>query len=105
MSNSRYYIYILTNKPKGILYIGVTNNLKRRILEHRSGKIPGFTQKYHLKTLVYIECYTYIEDALRLEKRLKHWHRDWKIGLIEKNNPNWCDLFDKYFLDPETSSG
>jgi putative endonuclease len=99
-----YYTYILTNRPKGTLYIGVTNNLHRRMLEHRSGMVESFTQKYDLKQLVYIEQFNYIQ-ALNLEKRLKRWHRAWKINLIEKKNPDWCDFFEKYFVDPETSSG
>lgn len=88
------YIYILTNRKRGTLYIGVTNNIDRRIGEHRSGLIPGFTQKYNLKRLVYVEHFAEPQDALRREKQLKNWHRDWKIALIEQTNPEWNDLAD-----------
>lgn len=79
--NKSYYVYIMTNKPRGTLYIGVTNNLIRRLTEHKSGVVEGFTQKYDLNMLVYIQEYQYIEDALSLEKRLRRWHREWKINL------------------------
>ncbi len=83
-----YYIYIITNKPKGILYIGMTNNLVRRGYEHRNGLIDGFTKKYNLNRLVYFEVFNRVEDAILREKRLKKWNRQWKIDLIEKVNPN-----------------
>lgn len=100
-----YFVYILTNKFKGTLYVGVTNNIQRRIAEHKLGLVDGFTKKYSLKKLVYFQEYKYIDGALNYEKKLKRWHREWKINLIEKDNPNWSDLFYKYFRDPETSSG
>lgn len=92
-----YYVYILTNQPRGTLYIGVTNSLARRITEHKNEIVDGFSQKYKLKMLVYIQQYNYIEDALSLEKRLKRWHREWKINLIEQQNPTWADLSQKFF--------
>ena len=85
----------MTNKPNGILYIGVTNDLARRIYEHRNGLIDGFTKKYNLKMLVHLEVFNMIEDAILREKRLKKWNRQWKIELIEKINPNWIDLYEK----------
>lgn len=88
----QYYVYILTNKRNGTLYIGMTNNLERRILEHKSRTIVGFTKKYGLDTLIYFEAYQYVNDAILREKRLKKWKRQWKIDLIEKDNPHWSDL-------------
>lgn len=91
-----YYVYILTNQPRGTLYIGVTNNLYRRVMEHKNEKIDGFTKKYGLKNLVYVQEYSYIQDALACEKRLKNWRRQWKIDLIEKENSLWTDLSDRF---------
>ncbi|MCL2335438.1 MAG: GIY-YIG nuclease family protein [Endomicrobia bacterium] len=89
----RYFVYIAASKKNGVLYIGVTNNLVRRMYEHRSGLIEGFTKKYNLKTLVYYEMFQDIDKAIAREKILKDWHRDWKIRLIENTNPEWKDLF------------
>ena len=86
------YVYILTNKRNGTLYIGVTNDIERRVAEHKSGLIPGFTNKYHLTRLVHLEEYLGIKDAIAREKQLKNWHRAWKINLIEQTNPEWLDL-------------
>ena len=86
------YVYILTDKPYGVLYIGVTNNIERRIAEHKSGLLPGFTKKYNVKMLVWFEEFQSINDAIQREKQLKNWRRDWKTALIEKTNPEWRDL-------------
>jgi putative endonuclease len=86
------YVYIITNKPKGVLYIGVTNDIARRVFEHRSGEVKGFTQHYNLHRLVWFEYHDEIATAIGHEKRLKEWKRDWKIDLIEKANPDWVDL-------------
>lgn len=86
-----YYVYILSNSSK-TLYIGVTNNLERRMYEHKNKLIEGFTKKYNLTKLVYFEVCNNINDAIRREKQLKNWHRAWKINLIEELNPNWNDL-------------
>lgn len=88
------------DKERGTLYIGVTNDIERRVAENKSGLVPGFTDTYNLKKLVLLEEYTRAEDAIRREKQLKNWHRPWKINLIEQKNPEWRDLG-----DPETSSG
>ena len=90
-----YNVYIVTNKPKGTLYIGMTNALIRRGYEHRNGLIEGFTKKYNLKSLVYFEVFDRVEDAIIREKRLKKWSRQWKIELIEKENPDWDDLYEQ----------
>ncbi len=90
----KYYVYILTNKPKGVLYIGVTSHLARRIYEHREKTIKGFSRKYNLDKLVYIEEYQRPLDAISREKQLKNWQRQWKIELIESINPGWNDLYE-----------
>ncbi len=87
-----YYVYILANKRNGTLYTGVTNNLERRIYEHKNNLIEGFTKRYNIHELVYYEETNNIDDALLLEKRIKKWNRIWKIRLIERENPEWKDL-------------
>jgi len=87
-----YYVYIMASKPNGTLYIGMTNNLTRRVVEHKSGSIDGFTKKYNVDKLVYFEEVTDVISAISREKQLKNWHRQWKINLIETVNPDWDDL-------------
>ncbi|MGZ9898579.1 GIY-YIG nuclease family protein [Shewanella gaetbuli] len=87
------YVYILSNKPKGTLYIGVTSSLIKRVYQHKTKMSDGFTSKYNIKNLVYFEMYDDIYDAITREKLLKGWRRDWKLKLIEKKNPNWLDLY------------
>ncbi|HET7153062.1 MAG TPA: GIY-YIG nuclease family protein [Candidatus Kapabacteria bacterium] len=87
-----YYVYILASKRNGTLYIGVTNDIQRRVAEHKAGTVEGFTKRYGVHILVYCECCTDIRDALAREKQLKKWNRAWKIELIEKDNPEWRDL-------------
>ncbi|WP_420348994.1 GIY-YIG nuclease family protein [Pelagibius sp.] len=89
-----YYVYILASQPHGTLYIGVTNDLVRRVYEHREGLADGFTKRHRVKRLVYFEQCADVERALQREKTLKHWKRDWKIALIEDENPHWTDLWD-----------
>ncbi|TWO31944.1 GIY-YIG nuclease family protein [Seonamhaeicola sediminis] len=98
-----YWVYVITNKPKGVLYIGVTAGLDDRMERHVEGRGSLFTSKYKLKMLVYYEEFQYIEEAIKREKQLKNWHREWKVNLIESVNPNWNNLWEP--LDPETSSG
>jgi len=88
----QYYVYILTNKKNGTLYIGMTNNLERRIYEHKNKLIEGFTNRYGLDKLVFMESYQYVQDTILGEKRMKKWKRQWKINLIKEDNPNWNDL-------------
>lgn len=83
---------MLTNKNDTVLYIGVTNNLSRRVYEHQNEQIEGFTKRYHLHKLVFFEKFTDINDAIACEKRLKHWTRAKKNALVESVNPNWEDL-------------
>ena len=87
-----YYIYILTNQFNTVLYVGVTNNITKRSFEHRVGLLEGFTKKYRVKKLVYLEEYNDIQEAIAREKQLKNWHREWKLDLIKKVNPNFTDL-------------
>ena len=88
------YIYILASDRIGTLYIGVTSNLTKRIYEHKEADISGFTKKYDVKKLVYYEVFEDIEEAIKREKRLKRYKREWKIELIEKFNPDWKDLYE-----------
>ena len=88
-----YWVYILASALGGTLYIGVTNDLVRRIYEHRMGIADGFTKKYGIHRLVYFEPYNDVETAVQREKRLKKWNRAWKIRLIEESNPDWVDLY------------
>ncbi|CAN5551668.1 GIY-YIG nuclease family protein [soil metagenome] len=88
-----FCIYIMTNKKNGILYIGVTNDLLRRVKEHKEKKVEGFTKKYNLDKLIYFEYGNYVNSAIEREKVLKRWKRKWKIELIEKMNPEWNDLY------------
>ncbi len=89
---SQFFVYILTNKTNKVLYIGVTNNLERRMFEHKNKMMNGFTKKYNLTKLIYFEETSDIQSALEREKQLKDWHRDWKIKLITDFNREWKDL-------------
>ncbi len=89
-----YYVYILANKVNGPIYIGVTNDLISRVYCHKNNLVDGFTRKYHIHNLVYYEAYNDVMEAINREKRMKKWKREWKIELIEKNNPTWEDLYD-----------
>ena len=91
----QYYVYILSSKRNGTLYIGVTNNLAKRVYEHKTNIVDGFTKKYNVHILVYYEIYGNIQDAIVREKQMKKWRRQWKINLIEKSNQQWNDLFDQ----------
>ena len=89
------WVYIVTNKPPGTLYIGVTSNLARRAFEHREGAIDGFTKQHGLKRLVFVERHEEILTAIQREKTMKHWPRAWKIKAIVTQNPDWEDLYAK----------
>src|SRR4051812_9782206 len=86
-------VYIVTNQPRGTLYTGVTSDLPRRARQHRDGVFPGFTKTYGLKRLVYLQRFGLITDAIHREKALKKYPRQWKCNLIERDNPNWDDLY------------
>lgn len=92
-NNHIYFVYILASKRNGTLYIGVTNDLTRRVLEHKDKIIKGFTSKYGVDKLVYYESFQYVNDAIKRETTLKAWKRKWKLELIETENKYWKDLF------------
>ena len=87
-----YFVYIMANKPNGTMYIGMTNNLIRRVYQHKNGEHDGFTKQYGLHRLVYYESTYDVNAAIKREKQLKKWERQWKINLIEKENQYWNDL-------------
>jgi putative endonuclease len=93
-----YFVYILASRKNGALYIGVTNDLVRRVAEHRIGEASLYTRKYQVRRLVYFEDYRDIRLAIEREKRLKWWRRAWKVALIERANPEWRDLFDEFAI-------
>ncbi len=88
-----YAVYILASKPHGTLYIGVTGDIVSRITQHKSGEVPGFTSKYGVKTLVWFDYFGEVDSAIQREKTMKKWPRNWKINLIERDNPYWQDLY------------
>jgi putative endonuclease len=90
--SARFYIYILASRRNGTLYVGVTNDLSRRVSQQKSKLVPGFTRVYGVNKLVYFEKYDSILDARERERRLKRWQRTWKLDLIEEMNPTWRDL-------------
>jgi putative endonuclease len=90
-----FWVYILASHAGGTLYVGVTNNLIRRIFEHREGLAEGFTKRYGIKRLVYFENHGTAQAAIQREKNIKHWLREWKIDLIVSMNPDWRDLYDE----------
>ena len=89
-----YFVYLITNKPYGTLYAGVTNDLIRRIYEHRSGAVEGFLKQHDLGHLVWYEAHGDVLAAIAREKLIKKWHRDWKINLVQSSNPEWHDLYE-----------
>ncbi|WP_022930759.1 GIY-YIG nuclease family protein [Treponema bryantii] len=91
-SMQEYFVYILANNSHSTLYVGMTNDLKRRLYEHQNKLVPGFTEKYNVNKLVYYEKTTDVKAAIQREKNLKKWNRAWKLELIEKNNPTFKDL-------------
>jgi len=95
----QYYVYILASKIRGTLYIGMTNDLQRRVYEHKTGIKKGFTQKYGVNKLIYFETFQNINEAIDREKNMKKWKRAWKIKLIEENNKPWNDLSKDWFDD------
>lgn len=96
-----YYVYIMTNQSR-TLYIGVTNNIKRRVYEHKAKLVEGFTHRYNIDTLVYLESFTNVYSALEREKQIKRWRREKKLQLITRENPDWRDLSDGWYDNVRT---
>ena len=92
----RYFVYILASRSR-VIYTGITSGLKKRIWEHREGRVPGFTSKYRVHRLVYFESFQDVRVAIRREKEIKGWRREKKVALIEATNPNWDDLAEDWF--------
>ena len=91
----QYYVYILASGPYGTLYVGITNDLKRRVWEHQNDFVKGFTQRYGVHSLVWYEVHEDPYEAITREKRIKKWNRDWKVNLIQSMNPSWDDLYEQ----------
>ena len=105
MRDHDYWVYILTNKHRTTLYIGITNNIARRLGQHRCSQVEGFTKRYHLNRLVCLEHFRNVSDAIACEKKLKGWRRSRKIALIEQTNPCWLDLSDDWEQQPRFFDG
>jgi len=90
-----FYVYILASRPGGAIYTGVTNDLVRRVYEHKNGLVPGHTKRYRIDKLVYFETYDSIYQAIQREKNMKHWPRAWKTRLIAQTNAEWRDLYEE----------
>ena len=90
---NRFYVYLLASGPCGWLHVGVTNDLIRRVAEHKQGLIPGYTSERGIDRLVWYETHQYIDQAILREKRIKRWRREWKFALVEEFNPRWGDLY------------
>ena len=97
-------VYILASRRNGTLYTGVTGDLVRRVWEHRSGLVEGFTKRYRVHHLVYFEVHNHINEAIQREKRIKNWNRAWKIALVEESNPEWHDLWPTIIGDEDVDS-
>lgn len=93
MVEKYYYVYLLSSGRNGTLYVGVTNNLVRRVGEHKEGLVDGFTKRYRVAQLMWFEVHTSIDAAIAREKQIKKWNRDWKIDLFRETNPQWLDLY------------
>jgi len=90
-----YYVYLMASQKNGTLYVGVTSDLVRRVWEHKHDVVEGFTKKYQVHRLVWFEASTDVTAAIHREKQIKKWNRQWKVNLIEKENPEWADLYDQ----------
>ena len=98
-TEKNFFVYIMASKPRGVIYTGVTSNLIQRAVQHREHLLDGFTKRYWVDRLVYYEPHSTAEVAILREKRIKRWRRDWKIALIETDNPTWRDLYAELLRD------
>ena len=103
MRNHDYWVYILSSNRSTTLYIGITNNIVRRLSQHRRGEVAGFTNRYRLNRLIWVEHFRNVGDAIACEKKPKGWHRNRKIALIEQTNPRWLDLSDDWEQQPRST--
>lgn len=94
MTEKNFYVYMMASKKNGTIYVGVTSDLKKRVWQHKNNVVEGFTEKYDVHNLVWYEHHENAESAITKEKRMKDWHREWKIKRIVEMNPNWKDLYD-----------
>lgn len=94
-----YWVYVMASGTCGYLYVGMTNDLVRRVEEHRAGKVDGHSRKHAINRLVWFEQHQYVDQAILREKRIKRWHRPWKFRLIEESNPRWADLYGDLVVD------
>ena len=101
MRDHDYWVYLLTNKHRTTIYIGVTNNIRRRLWQHTNGEVEGFAKRYQLTRVVWTEHFRDARDAIACEKKLKGWRRSRKIALIEQTNPGWLDLSDDWEQQPQ----
>ncbi len=101
MMEKKYFVYLLASKRRGTIYAGITNNILERVYQHKKNLVPGFTARYGVHRLVYYEETGDVLSAIQREKQIKKWNREWKIRLIEKDNPNWDDLFENWFDNKE----
>ena len=92
-----YFVYIMASGRNGTIYVGVTSDLARRVYQHRSGEVEGFTSRHGVKQLVWYEAHDDVTAAIQREKNIKHWSRAWKLALVEKDNPDWRDLYEDLF--------
>ena len=103
MREYNFYVYIMASKSR-VIYTGMTNALSRRVFEHKTGRIPGFTEKYKVHRLVYFESWQYVRSAIAREKEIKHWTRQRRVELIESTNPTWEDLAENWFTTDELAA-
>ncbi len=96
MRTKYYFVYILANKKRGMMYTGFTNDIERRTWQHKESYFDGYSKRYGLKTLVWFETHQDVHEAIHREKLVKHWRREWKFQLIEAENPEWRDLWDNF---------
>ena len=104
INEKQFFVYIMASRKHGTLYIGITSDLMRRMWEHKEGAVPGFTKRYKVNKLVHYEVFAEPTIAIQREKSLKRWPRDWKTNLVERDNPEWLDLYTEMSADPQPAA-